>query len=133
MAKSKDKVINTEWEAIRNNDRYVSLSHSLLTSAAYRDLTWRQRALYIELKRRYWRKVSRGAIIDSNDGKIHFTKSEQADFYGYDAAKEFRADMKALCDHGFVTVTFRGGSTRMPNQYGFSPEWQKWAAKVQKN
>lgn len=100
------------------------ITHDMIESPAWNDLSLRQQGLYLHLKSKYVRKTVRGQLISSNRDDISIPKAEWAELYGH--GNTFRADMKALFDHGFITLMRSGKATRTCNLYGFSAEWQHW-------
>lgn len=120
------------WEARKEKEKFVSLSLSLLNSEAWNDLSYRARALYIELKTRYYRKRDHGRIIETNQNDIHFTREEQKSFYGYDDGKIFIKDRDALIEHGFIRTSECNAHRRLPNKYGFCDKWKEWSAAKQR-
>lgn len=125
MPKRRKAPVFEPWETAKN-ERFIRLFPSMLDSPAFLDLSFRQQMLLIRMKARHVQTIANGQIIANNNGQIHFTAEEQRAFYGYADGKQFRADRKALIEHGFLEITFCGANVRQPNQYRLIDGWKCW-------
>jgi hypothetical protein len=84
--------------------RHVRLYHYMLNSAAWHDLNAVERAIYIEIAKRY-------AGPGSNNGRIPYSVREAAAELKIGTATASRA-LGKLVDHGFIVPVTKGAFSR---------------------
>ena len=129
-------------------DTNLILTHSMLTSKAYKDLKPRQRQLYAVAKDQFFgarRRPSKEYPSVSEfkwiDGKGFFFLNFKmlTDVYGLYKPQDTRgvyADIKALIEHGFIEKVTSGHKPNEKGQhesaiYKYSDKWKTWERKVQ--
>ena len=115
---------------------------SMLISNAWRNLTLKQKELYLYCKAQYYgekktaadhltaQEKASGANV-SIEKRFTMNKSKWDDFYGLytdNTKRYFYSDMKALIDNGFIKVVSNGKSNRTKNIYEFSSHWTEQGA-----
>jgi len=93
--------------------RHVRLYHWMMDKPAWQSLNGNQRALYIEMSRRY-----NGA----NNGRIHFSAREAAAALHTSKATAAR-DLAVLEERGFIVAVTRGGFN-LKNKQVQATEWR---------
>ena len=115
-------------------DTSASIFESMYRSEAYRDLTARQRDLYVCCKLQYYGKRKPGRDFQDleefqGDDLFYLNwASVSADYGLYPAGSErnFYKDMNALIEHGLIDLRSSGKKRRQKNIYQYSVRWKKW-------
>ena len=114
-------------------ETFTTVYGSMMKSAAFKDLTKNQRLLYIYLKmQRFGKRKPRNVYKDTeafqDDLMIFFSMgdAERADLYTRNNEKSFRADMKALIEHGFIKLIMSGKNQKVKSIYKLVGDWQDW-------
>ena len=118
----KKKPTHLPFEGREPCGRFAKITHDMMRSPAWQDLTLRQRGLYLHLKSKFTMKRTRGIIEKSNINDISFPKSEWLPKL-YSSYRSFNTDMRKLMDNGFIQIVSRGGFERKCNIYGFTKDW----------
>lgn len=115
-------------------DTFVRLYSSMIHSDAFVKLTPRQKSLYTFCKEKFYgfRKPKADfPDISSLQGDdlfyMTFSDVKGTGLYTATMEKNYRADMKALEQHGFIEVAAMGKGGRK-NIYKFSSKWQNSAS-----
>lgn len=116
-------------------DTSASIFESLYRSKAYRDLTARQRDLYVCCKLQFYgkRKPERDyQDIEELHGDDLFYLNWGvvcADYGLYPVGSEsnFYKDMRELIRHGLIDMKSSGKSRRRKNVYQYSTRWKNWS------
>ena len=105
--------------------RFAKITHDMMQSAVWQDLSLRQQGLYLHLKAKYRQKVLHGNIESDNRNDISLPKSE---WYPnlYSDYRTFSKDIRKLEDNGFIHTVRYGKAMHQCNIYGFSDLWKKW-------
>lgn len=106
------------------SDTSANIYESMLLSAAWMDLSARQRALYVTCKAQYYAEK-----VKPLDDETCFTMSQSkwADKYGLYAktnGEGFYRDMGELIEHGFIRCIQGGKASRTKTVYQFSDKWR---------
>lgn len=130
-----------EWESTggRRGYIFVSLHHSLLYSAAYKDLSPRARMLYAYMKAKGWKGENKSPnifpdipYVREKDRSLLFTftgsDASATGLYTANYAKPFKQDKDDLVSHGFIddaapNITRGNGKAKV---FKFSARWEKW-------
>ena len=109
-----------------SSDVSANIYMSMVLSSAWKNLTANQRQLYLYCKLQYY-----GEKKKPTDNPLEFTMNQTkwADLYGLykrNNAASFTRDMTALIEHGFISCSFCGDTTRTKSIYCFSDKWQQW-------
>ena len=111
------------WEAARENDGFIRVSHSLFMSPAYRDLTPKQQDLYQCCRHAAY--MNREKPEPGNTRLFYFNRYYWAEKYRlYTSSGRFNDDMNSLIEHGFIRRVKSGKDSKTKNIYEFSPGWQ---------
>ena len=125
MAKKKT-ITKESFESGNGSSNFIAIYHDMYDSKAYQELTAHDIQLYMAMRRKYSRKVTKGQIWDSNKDNISMP------------AKEYRkmmhqATFEKCIDHlielGFIKLVENRYKVRKCNIYGFSDMWQKYGTK----
>lgn len=114
-----------------NTDKtgFARLFYDLLDSDAFRDLTPRQRLLYVYCARESHNedtmKVT-GKPFDESLFLMNRAKRKSHELYGLTDTRQFERDMTALVNHGFVDAVTSGYATKRANVYRLSSRWHNW-------
>ena len=115
---------NEPWESTQAiGGKFAKICETMMKSKAWKQLSMRQRGLYLSLKIKYTKK-SDGS---DNHDNITITCTEFHD--EYKTKKPLYDDIDALIDTGFIEVVSHGKYFRKPNIYAFSSEWQRFGTK----
>jgi hypothetical protein len=95
--------------------KHVRLYEWMLASPAYRDLRPTARALLVELARIY---------NGRNNGKIALAERDGADLLGMADKAAIRRAFRELTDHGFITMTKKGGFNVKDRSAKRATEWR---------
>ena len=121
---AKAKTTHQPFEGRNPRGQFTKITQDMMDSAAWKELSLRQRGLYLQFKSKYRQKTERGNVTEHNRDEITLPESEWKQEYGN--YRTFRKDIDILVRLGFIRLVQRGQNTRTPNLYGFSVEWQKW-------
>lgn len=130
MSKRKRRYVPKAFESTGiSGDTSANVYMSMLLSSAFKDLTARQKSLYLYIKSQYYgqKKKPEGygdQAIFFNRAK--WIKGKEYSFELYSRGADFTNDMKALESHGFIKTLERNWTTRERNVYAFSADWQTW-------
>jgi hypothetical protein len=124
MAKRKATSRNFSFESnfpIGTNKKFTKICDDMMESEAWKDLTMREKGLYLMLKKRF---VSKNGGTNTNENELYiYHKDFQRD---YGSKNTLFDDVDGLIDHGFIKVIENGKNARLPNIYGFSDKWKKY-------
>ena len=116
------------FESAVNHGRFTKISDNMYYSAAYQDLSMRQRQLYFQMKQQFYPKlVVHGVTIEANDKNIIYPRSLW--IKDYSSWRTFHKDLEALKSHGFIEELRNGKESRTKNIYSFSEGWKCWRKK----
>lgn len=116
-------------------DTSANIYESMLVSNAFKDLSTRQKLLYMYVKAQYYgkRKPSKDNTetgLFQSDEYFYLnldTVTRKYGLYTRNMRSEFYGDMKALIEHGFITKESQGGGNgKTKNIYRYSDKWQAW-------
>ena len=129
----KQKYKPGRYQSAGNDSVFIPLYRDQVQSAAFMDLTKNQRLLYIYIRFRQFEKrkpkTEYRDIESLQDDLMIFYSIGNADSDGLYSRKnetKFRGDMKALIEHGFISVTMNGKNQRKKSIYKLSDGWQDW-------
>lgn len=115
------------------SDTSANIYESLLTSDAFKNLTSKQKILYVYAKAQFYghRKPEKDFkdLPDVAGNECFYLQWKSVQDYGLYTStshSNFYADMKALIDHGFIERVASGKRQRQKTIYRFCSEWQKW-------
>ena len=127
MARKKQSYRPYQRRANTDKTGFAQLYHDLLDSAAFRDLTPRQRLLYVYCVRESHGEATRD---DPNHDSARFYMNRQVrkqhELYGLSDSRQFERDMSELIKHGLVDAVKSGYECREKNVYRLSARWQHW-------
>lgn len=114
-------------------DTSANIYESMLLSAAYKDLTTRQKQLYLICKSQFYghRKPSQDfpdlELVAANDCfYLNLGAVVRYGLYTRNMRGKFYADMKALEEHGFIKTVSSGRATKTKSIYKLTPDWKYW-------
>jgi len=114
-------------------DTSANIYESMLQSAAFMDLSARQRLLYVYMKAQYYGKRKPGKDYPDmeklQDDDLFYFSMAMAEEYGlYTRSNHtrFYADIKELERHGFIKTVSNGKKNKKKSIYRFSADWQQW-------
>lgn len=121
----------------RSSDVSANIYYSMLTSAAWLDLTSNQKNLYLVCKMQFYAEKNKPdgdrSLFTLNQAKWAFSvdkdtgkRTGQYQLYNKTNAAGFYNDMQALVTHGFVRVKAHGGNGHFKTIYQFSDRWQRY-------
>ncbi len=117
----------------KSNDTSANLYESMLLSAAFMDLTPKQRLLYVYMKAQYYGKRKPGKDnpnIENLQGDDLFyfprTLAEKYNLYTRSNNRQFYNDIKAIEEHGFIKTISSGKATKTKSIYKFVGAWKMW-------
>lgn len=135
MGKSRRKYIPKSFESTgRSNDTSANIYDSMLISAAFRDLSARQRMLYVYCKSQYYGKRKPqadypGIEAVQGDECFYLNHALISDVYGLypkTNRRDFYRDMQKLADNGFIEIVSSGYAAKKRSIYKFSDKWSGW-------
>lgn len=133
MAKKKAYRPKSFESSGKSNDTSANLYESMLLSAAFMDLTPKQRLLYVYMKAQYYGKRKPGKDnpdIESLQGDDLFyfplTLAEKYKLYTKSNHMQFYKDVRAIESHGFIQTVSNGKTTRSKSIYRFIGDWKMW-------
>jgi len=117
----------------RPNDTSANIYESMLQSKAFKDLTTKQRELYVYAKgQRYGKKKPGKDYKDYPEFQgdelfyLNFGLVKAYGIYTEGNKGEFYKNIKALVEHGFIEVVSSGAKTHSKSIYRYSDRWQTW-------
>ncbi len=143
MSRSRKKYVPKKFESrgekfIDENgklraDTSANIYESLLLSNAFRDLSDRQKMLYVVAKSQYYghRKPEKDfPEIEKFKGAdvfyLNWNAVKRYGLYKESMHSNFYKDMAALIEHGFIERLSSGKGNRSKSIYKFSADWQTW-------
>ncbi len=136
---------NREHEYISNGkkqtDTTTNICYSMLISPAFKDLTARQRMLYVYAKTQYFGAKSRpkNDFPDIEEYKAdsgrkyfylnHFLLSNVFGLYPKSNTRDLYADIDSLIEHGFIKKVSDGRANQQRSIYTYSTKWKEWQNK----
>ena len=133
--KDRHRFINNGKE---QTDTTTLLTYSMMISDAFRDLTARQRMLYVYAKSQFYGARSRPCndykdidVFKEYNGSRYFYLNHRllSDVFGLypkDNHRDLYKDIKALIEHGFIEKYSGGRSNRSRAIYRYSEWWKDW-------
>lgn len=123
----------TDATGHKRTDTSANIYESMLTSDAWKDLSFRQRALYTVCKAQYYGKRKPGKdfpeLPDVQGDDCFYMNAAAVERYGIytkNMHREFYGDLKALCAHGLITCVSNGRANKSRSIYRFSAAWGTW-------
>lgn len=126
----------------KETDSTANLAYSMLISPAFKDLTARQRMLYLYAKAQFYSARSRPRDdfkeipeFKEWEGRKYFYLNQRlmCDIYGLytKGNTNLYKDIAALISHGFIERYTQGGRTgkggnHMRSIYTYSEKWKEW-------
>ena len=117
----KDRSIHQPFEGANPRGQFTKITFDMMQSKAWKDLSLRQRGLYLQLKSKYREKKLDDVVVESNRDDISLPEAEWRGLYGN--YNTFKKDMDALRQHGFIKIVARAKYMGKPNIYGFDDAW----------
>lgn len=124
MSRTK-KATHQSFEGSDARGQFTKITRDMMQSRAWKDLSLRQRGLYLHLKSKYTQKVTHGIVESSNRDNISLPYSEWYPAL-YGDYRTFNADIHKLEDHGFIRYVRYGKALHQCNLYGFTGDWSEW-------
>lgn len=119
-------------------DTTANICYSMLISPAFKDLTARQRILYVYAKTQYFGAKSRpkSDFPDIEEYKRdngrkyfylnHFLMSDVFGLYPKSNTRDLYVDIKALIEHGFIEQVSNGKINQKRSIYTYCDKWKEW-------
>lgn len=114
-------------------DTSATIFESMLQSDAFKSLNPKQQILYVYCKAQYYgkRKPEKDYpdIPQFEGADLFYFNWDIAQEYGLykpSCNKNFRNDMQALIQHGFIEIVASGKAQHKKNVYKFSSKWKTW-------
>ena len=133
---------NREHKYMSNGKQYTdttaNVCYSMLISPAFKDLTPRQRMLYIYAKTQYFGAKSRPKSdypdieeYKTDNGRKyfylnHFLLSNVFGLYPKSNTRDLYADTNKLIEHGFIKQVSNGKINQKRSIFTYSDEWKEW-------
>ena len=119
---AKDKQTNESFET-SGNSNFTALFWDMFDSKAWRNLSSNDINVYMNMRRKYSRRVLHGVITNSNKDNIEMPKDDYLKFIGQVA---FANSIDSLIDNGFIKVIKYKplGGSRNVIIYGFADMWK---------
>lgn len=133
---------NREHKYMSNGKQYTdttaNICYSMLVSPAFKDLTARQRILYVYAKTQYFGAKSRpkSDFPDIEEYKRdngrkyfylnHFLMSDVFGLYPKSNTRDLYVDIKALIEHGFIEQVSNGKINQKRSIYTYCDKWKEW-------
>lgn len=114
---SKKTKIDYEFRAFesgKKKGRHLRLAEDMRESKAWKDLNYKQIAVYVEMKAKY---------NGTNEDDISFTYVEAKECLKMDKTT-FTKSIDSLIEHGFIYIVRQGGLNKQCTIYGLSGEWR---------
>ena len=109
------------FNSIGKGYKFTKICDDMMNSKAWKQLSMRQRGLYLELKK---------GFVTKNGGETH--NQDELYIYYKNYKREYGSkntlfnDVDALIENGFIRVIHNGKTARLPNIYGFWDMWKKY-------
>lgn len=118
MARKQRKANFEPFESISANSKYVRITKSMTTAAAWKALTTHAKMLYIYMK------------LEKYNGKpderdISFTYEEAKEMLNMEP-RTFTKARDSLIENGFLDLIEHWPYSSKPSIYGFSSRWQRY-------
>ena len=120
----------------QRKDTSASIFESMLLSEAWKDLTDKQRVLYLVCKAQYYghRKPRQDYDEESMQGDDCFYLSwhqvgkqgNAYQLYSKENSARFYKDMDRLVENGLIEKVMSGKSHKVKSVYRFSDKWRTW-------
>ena len=121
------RIVNESFETSQcRSYNFIALYHDMTGSKAWKKLTGKDIQLYIQMRQKHQRRVTKGVIHDSNANNISMPKAEYLQFM---QQRTFEKCIDHLIELGFVKTVKNRYDTRECNIYGFSDMWKKYGTK----
>lgn len=135
LSNSADHKFNCNGKLV--TDTTANINYSLLTSPAFKDLSARQRMLYVCAKSEFYGARSRpkNDFTDNEEfkkdgaGMFYLNHRLVTDVYGLypkTNRRDFYKDIEALIDHGFIQLVSSGRVNKQRSIYQYSAAWKTW-------
>lgn len=123
MAKTKRLKPPTNYDFESSNLRYefTKICRDMQRSSAWKNLSLRQRGLYLHLKSKFTVNTK---TLETNKDNISIPTSEAKTLYG--DLRTFRKDIDALIEYGFIRQIISGVPRMEVSIYGFFSMWQHY-------
>jgi len=109
-----------------SSDTSANIYESMLLSPAFKNLTTRQKLLYLYCKSQYY---SEKTVDKPNPFAFTMNRNKwlkKYELYSDSNAKQFYKDIEGLINHGFIKCIRGGKLIRVKNIYEFSDKWKCW-------
>ena len=134
IGQKKKKYIPKSFESTGvSNDTSANIYESMLTSAAFLDLSKNQRLLYMYMKAQYYgKRKPRKDYPDieeiQGDECFYFNQALAVKYNLYTRSnhQSFYSDIKAIERHGFIKIVSNGRNTKSKSIYKFVGDWKEW-------
>lgn len=131
MSKGRRKSPPKSWQTDRHARRqtFTKIYSNMLTSPAWLDLTKRQRLLYLICRDREMYPHPQETNTPADDQLFYMNRELYVNTYKLyrDNRRDcFYSDMRALVDHGFISVYRSGKNNRVKSIYMYSDKWKSW-------
>lgn len=133
---------NREHEYIvdgkKQTDTTTNICYSMLTSPAFKDLTAKQRMLYIYAKTQFYGARSRPKDdykdieeYQKDGGRKYFYLNhkmitEVFALYPKSNTRDLYTDIQVLIEHGFIEQVSNGRINQKRSIYTYSTKWKEW-------
>jgi hypothetical protein len=121
----KPKSTHQAFEGSNPHGQFAKITHDMMQSPAWRNLSLRQQGLYLHIKAKYRAKMTRGNLESDNRDNLSLPKSEWHSNL-YSDYRTFSKDIRKLEDNGFLKTIRYGKAMHQCNLYGLSDEWKRW-------
>lgn len=118
MARKKANIENFQTEG---NSNFMALYFDMFDSKAWKQLTATDINLYLNMRRKYTARYTKGILTKSNRNDISMVKKE---YLRLMSQRSFEKSIDHLIELGFIKVIESRYSTRECTIYGFSDMWQ---------
>lgn len=105
---------------------FLALYWAMIDSKAWEELTAHEIQLYIYMKRKYQRKVSKGTVYETNKDNISIPVSEWRKLMHQ---RTFYKSIDRLIELGFIKLVENNKHIKKCNIYGFNDMWAKYGTK----
>lgn len=110
-----------------SSDISANIYDSMIISKAYKELTAKQRDLYLHCKLQYYRVPNRQRPDPEDPTKFYFNQAlwcDKYELYIKTSARLFYRDMGALIEKGFIRCVSSGKTSRTKSVYQLSDKWR---------
>ncbi len=132
--RSNQKQKGSPYETLAGEAAFTKVYDCQLKSAAFTDLTPRQRNLYIVCKAQTFGHAKPKTTSEA-DGEAYAIQEmfylsvvdvQPYRIYAPTNKRDFYADMRALEEHGFIRMVACGKHLKHKNVYRLASEWRTW-------